>query len=85
MRPIEDLASVTQRLSVFGPIESVTLCGRQSAVVVFKHMVSACNAVSALQSRAPGSLFQCAWQQPFMSRELTLPLTKGPQKLPKRV
>ncbi|XP_069418882.1 testis expressed protein 56-like [Ovis canadensis] len=85
MRPIEDLASVTQRLSVFGPIESVTLCGRQSAVVVFKHMVSACNAVSALQSRAPGSLFQCAWQQPFMSRELTLPLTKGPQKFPKRV
>ncbi|XP_068850312.1 testis expressed protein 56-like [Capricornis sumatraensis] len=84
MRPIEDLASVTQRLSVFGPIESVTLCGRQSAVVVFKHVVSACNAVSALQSRAPGSLFQCAWQQPFMSRELTLPLTKGPQKFPKR-
>nr|XP_019840947.1 PREDICTED: uncharacterized protein C6orf201 homolog [Bos indicus] len=85
MQPTEDLASVTQRLSVFGPIESVTLCGRQSAVVVFKHMVSACNAVSAFQSRAPGSMFQCAWQQRFMSRELRLPPTKSPQKFPKCV
>lgn len=85
MQPTEDLASVTQRLSVFGPIESVTLCGRQSAVVVFKHMVSACNAVSEFQSRAPGSMFQCAWQQRFMSRELRLPPTKSPQKFPKCV
>ncbi|XP_055426477.1 testis expressed protein 56-like [Bubalus kerabau] len=85
MRPTEDLASVTQRLAVFGPIESVTLCGRQSAVVVFRHMVSACNAVSAFQSRAPGSMFQCAWQQQFMSRELRLPPTRSPHKFPKRV
>ncbi|OWK13336.1 hypothetical protein Celaphus_00014639 [Cervus elaphus hippelaphus] len=85
MRPTEDLASVTQRLSAFGPIESVTLCGRQSAVVVFRDMVSACNAVNAFQSRAPGSMFQCAWQQPFMSRELRLPPTKSQRKLPRRV
>ncbi|XP_043306625.1 uncharacterized protein C6orf201 homolog [Cervus canadensis] len=85
MRPTEDLASVTQRLSAFGPIESVTLCGRQSAVVVFRDMVSACNVVNAFQSRAPGSMFQCSWQQPFMSRELRLPPTKSQRKLPRRV
>ncbi|XP_020772592.2 testis expressed protein 56 [Odocoileus virginianus] len=85
MRPTEDLASVTQRLLAFGPIESVTLCGRQSAVVVFKDMVSACNAVNAFQSRAPGSMFQCAWQQPFMSRELRLPPTNSQRKLPRHV
>ncbi|KAB0354831.1 hypothetical protein FD755_022290, partial [Muntiacus reevesi] len=35
-------------------------------------------------SRVPGSMFQCAWQQPFMSRELRLPPTTSQRKLPRR-
>ncbi|EFB16290.1 hypothetical protein PANDA_013580, partial [Ailuropoda melanoleuca] len=69
MQLTEDLQSVIQRLSVFGPIKSVTLCGRQSAIVVFKDMTSACNAVNAFQSRTPGTMFQCSWQQRFMSKD----------------
>ncbi|KAM7322819.1 hypothetical protein ACRRTK_018324 [Alexandromys fortis] len=44
MQPPEDLKSGIQRLSVLGPIVSVTPCGRQSAVVVFKDTTSACKA-----------------------------------------
>ncbi|XP_017705815.1 PREDICTED: uncharacterized protein C6orf201 homolog isoform X3 [Rhinopithecus bieti] len=44
MQPTEDLKSVICRLSAFGPIQSVTVCGRQSAIVAFKDMTSACNA-----------------------------------------
>uniref|UniRef100_A0A8C9AJR5 RRM domain-containing protein n=1 Tax=Prolemur simus TaxID=1328070 RepID=A0A8C9AJR5_PROSS len=69
MQPTEDLKSVICRLSAFGPIQSVTVCGRQSAIVVFKDMTSACNAVSAFQSRIPGTMFQCSWQQRFMSKD----------------
>uniref|UniRef100_A0A287B0D2 RRM domain-containing protein n=1 Tax=Sus scrofa TaxID=9823 RepID=A0A287B0D2_PIG len=73
MRPAEDLDSVTQKLAVFGPIKSVTLCGRQSAVVVFEDTVSACHAVTAFQSRVPGTMFRCAWQQRFMAKDMSLP------------
>nr|Q95JI7.2 RecName: Full=Testis expressed protein 56 [Macaca fascicularis] len=69
MQPTEDLKSVICRLSAFGPIQSVTVCGRQSAIVAFKDMTSACNAVSAFQSRTPGTMFQCSWQQRFMSKD----------------
>ncbi|TEA14778.1 hypothetical protein DBR06_SOUSAS3110099, partial [Sousa chinensis] len=69
MRPTEDLDSVIQRLSVFGPIKSVSLCGRQSAVVVFKHTVSACSTVNAFQSRTPGTMFQCAWPQRLIAKD----------------
>ncbi|XP_032105944.1 uncharacterized protein C6orf201 homolog isoform X1 [Sapajus apella] len=71
MQPAEDLKSVICRLSAFGPIQSVTVCGRQSAIVAFKDMTSACNAVSAFQSRIPGNMFQCSWQQRFMSKDKT--------------
>ncbi|XP_003897037.1 uncharacterized protein C6orf201 homolog [Papio anubis] len=71
MQPTEDLKSVICRLSAFGPIQSVTVCGRQSAIVAFKDMTSACNAVSAFQSRTPGTMFQCSWQQRFMSKDKT--------------
>ncbi|XP_036111470.1 uncharacterized protein C6orf201 homolog [Molossus molossus] len=74
-QPTEDLQSVIQRLSVFGPIKSVNLCGRQSAIVVFENMTSACNAVSAFQSRTPGTLLQCSWQQRFMSKDETLDMS----------
>ncbi|TKC40397.1 hypothetical protein EI555_019237 [Monodon monoceros] len=77
MRPTEDVDSVIQRLSVFGPIKSVSLCGRQSAVVVFEHTVSACSTVNAFQSRTPGTMFQCAWQQRFIAKDVRLPTTKN--------
>ncbi|XP_054447971.1 testis expressed protein 56-like [Pteronotus mesoamericanus] len=68
MQPTEDLHSIIERLSLFGPIKSVNLCGRQSAIVVFENMTSACKAVNAFQSRIPGTMFQCSWQQQFMSK-----------------
>ncbi|XP_076999609.1 testis expressed protein 56-like isoform X2 [Tamandua tetradactyla] len=68
MQPMEDLQSITQRLSAFGPIQSVTPCGKQSAMVVFKDTTSACHAMNAFQSRNPNRLFQCFWQHEFMSK-----------------
>ncbi|XP_032717382.1 uncharacterized protein C6orf201 homolog isoform X1 [Lontra canadensis] len=85
MQPTEDLQSVIQRLLVFGPITSVTLCGRQSAIVVFKDMTSACNAVNAFQSRTPGTMFQCSWQHRFMSKDVRLPMTQILHKFLKHV
>ncbi|VFV30825.1 uncharacterized protein c6orf201, partial [Lynx pardinus] len=69
MQLAEDLQSVIQRLSVFGPIKSVTFCGRQSASMVFEDLTSACNSVNAFQSRTPGTMFKCSWQQHFMSKD----------------
>ncbi|XP_062954269.1 testis expressed protein 56-like [Cynocephalus volans] len=77
MQPTEDLKSVIFRLSAFGPIQSVTVCGRQSAIVAFEDMTSACNAVNAFQSRVPGTMFQCSWQQRFMSKDVRLSVTKN--------
>ncbi|ELK28239.1 hypothetical protein MDA_GLEAN10009291 [Myotis davidii] len=74
MKPTEDLQSVIQKLSNFGPIKSVSLCGQQSAIVVFENTTSACNAVSAFHSRTPGTMVQCSWQQPFMSKVVRIPL-----------
>ncbi|XP_012786218.2 testis expressed protein 56 [Ochotona princeps] len=68
MQPTEDLKSVISKLSVFGPIQSVTPCGRQSATVVYEDMISACRAVSAFQSQVPGTMFQCSWKQRFLSK-----------------
>ncbi|EPQ09825.1 Hypothetical protein D623_10023367 [Myotis brandtii] len=76
MKPTEDLQSVIQKLSNFGPIKSVSLCGQQSAIVVFENTTSACNAVSAFHSRTPGTMVQCSWQQPFMSKVVRVPLPK---------
>uniref|UniRef100_A0A8C5K5C7 Testis expressed 56 n=1 Tax=Jaculus jaculus TaxID=51337 RepID=A0A8C5K5C7_JACJA len=69
MQPTEDLKSVTHTLSEFGPIRSITSCGRQSAVVVFKDVTSACKAVSAFRRWSPGTMFHCTWQQRFMSKD----------------
>ncbi|KAM5268587.1 testis expressed protein 56-like [Hipposideros larvatus] len=85
MKLTEDLRSVIQKLSVFGPIKSVNLCGRQSAIVEFENVTSACNAVSAFQSRAPGTMFQCSWQQRLMSKDVRLSVTKNLCKLLKFV
>lgn len=70
MQPTEDLKSVMSKLSVFGPIQSVTPCGRQSATVVYQDMISACRAVSAFQSQVPGTMFQCSWKQRFLSKNV---------------
>ncbi|XP_039078679.1 uncharacterized protein C6orf201 homolog isoform X1 [Hyaena hyaena] len=83
MQPTEDLQSVIQRLSVFGPIKSVTFFGRQSATVVFQDMTSACNAVNAFQSRTPGTMFQCSWQQRFMSKDKTFSRSYTAKSQPK--
>lgn len=77
MQPTEDLRSVIQTLSVFGPIKSVNLCGQQSATVEFENMTSACNAMNAFQSRVPGTMFQCSWQQQLMSKDVRLHVTKN--------
>ncbi|NP_080026.2 testis expressed protein 56 isoform X1 [Mus musculus] len=71
LQPTEDLKSVIQRLSALGPIISVTPSGRQSAVVVFRDITSACKAVSAFQSMSGGSMFQCSWQHRFMAKNKT--------------
>lgn len=70
MQPTENLESVTQKLSLFGPIQSVTPCGRQSAVVVFEDIVAACKAVNAFGSRTSGTVFLCSWKQQFMSKDV---------------
>ncbi|KAM8790793.1 testis expressed protein 56-like isoform 1-T1 [Rhynchonycteris naso] len=77
MQPTEDLQSIIQRLSMFGPIKSVNLCGRQTAIVVFENVTSACKVVNAFQSRTPGTMLHCSWQQGFMSEDVRLPLIKN--------
>ncbi|NP_001013907.1 testis expressed protein 56 [Rattus norvegicus] len=71
LQPSEDLKSVIQRLSALGPIISVTPCGRESAVVVFRDAASACKAVSAFQTMSADSMFHCSWQHRFMSKNKT--------------
>ncbi|XP_012872071.1 PREDICTED: uncharacterized protein C6orf201 homolog [Dipodomys ordii] len=81
MQPIEDLRSVVRKLSMFGPIRTVTPCGRQSAILVYEDLTSACRAVSAFYSRIPGTMFNCSWQQRFMTKDLKLAMEKGTRKL----
>ncbi|KFO33753.1 hypothetical protein H920_04747 [Fukomys damarensis] len=76
LHPTEDLKSVMDLLSAFGPIQSVTACGRQSAIVVFSDINSACKAVSAFHSKVPGSTLQCSWQQRFMAKDVRFSITK---------
>lgn len=78
LQPSEDLKSVIQRLSALGPIISVTPCGRESAVVVFRDAASACKAVSAFQTMSAESMFHCSWQHRFMSKNVRLPIVKKP-------
>ncbi|XP_004473627.2 testis expressed protein 56 [Dasypus novemcinctus] len=80
MQPTEDLQSVIQKLSGFGPVRSVTPSGQQSAIVVFKDTNSACHAMNAFQNKSPGRLFQCFWQQPFMSTPKKVYSTKHTEK-----
>lgn len=58
---------------MFGPIESVRECGAKSAVVVFEDLSSACRAVSAFESRGPGTAVLCTWLHPFMRTQVRPP------------
>ncbi|XP_044860015.1 uncharacterized protein C6orf201 homolog [Mauremys mutica] len=62
-----DYHSVIQELSRFGAIESVTPSGRQTAVVIFKDIISACKAMNAFPANNPGRRIQCVWHHKFMS------------------
>uniref|UniRef100_A0A674J328 RRM domain-containing protein n=1 Tax=Terrapene triunguis TaxID=2587831 RepID=A0A674J328_9SAUR len=62
-----DYHSVIQELSRFGAIESVTPSGRQTAVVIFKDIISACKAMNAFPANDPGRRIQCVWHHKFMS------------------
>ncbi|XP_050796321.1 uncharacterized protein C6orf201 homolog [Gopherus flavomarginatus] len=62
-----DYHSVIEELSRFGAIESVTPSGRQTAVVIFKDIISACKAMKAFPANNPGRRIQCVWHHKFMS------------------
>ncbi|KAM4835655.1 testis expressed protein 56-like [Thomomys bottae] len=80
MQPIEDLRSVAQKLSMFGPIQTITPCGRQSAILVYEDITSACKAVAAFHSRIPGTMFHCCWQQRFMTKDKSFQIGKTEPK-----
>ncbi|KAG6925289.1 chromosome 6 orf 201, partial [Chelydra serpentina] len=62
-----DYHSVIQELSRFGAIESVTPSGRQTAIVIFKDIISACKAMNAFPANNPSRRIQCVWHHKFMS------------------
>ncbi|XP_055451069.1 testis expressed protein 56-like [Psammomys obesus] len=66
LRPTENLKTVSQKLAEFGPIVSITPCGRKSAFVVYKDTTSACKAMNAFKTA--GTVFHCSWQHQFMSK-----------------
>lgn len=60
--------SVVQELKKFGDIESVMPFGRQTVVIVFKEIRSACKAIRAFPPHGSSQNLQCAWHYKFMSR-----------------
>ncbi|XP_033010535.1 uncharacterized protein C6orf201 homolog [Lacerta agilis] len=63
-----DRQSVIQELKKFGDIESVTPFGRQTVIVVFKEICSACKAVSAFPPECSEGGIRCFWHHKFMSK-----------------
>ncbi|XP_070603283.1 testis expressed protein 56-like [Erythrolamprus reginae] len=63
-----DQQSTIQELVNFGDIESLTPCGRQSLIVTFKEIRSACKAVSAFPPNGPHRQLQCFWHHKCMSK-----------------
>lgn len=55
---------------MFGPIRSVRRYGRDSAVVVFEELSSACRAMSAAETHVADRGLRCAWHPRFMSRHV---------------
>ncbi|KAH0617951.1 hypothetical protein JD844_016751 [Phrynosoma platyrhinos] len=66
-----DQKSVLQELAKFGEIESVAPFGRQTVIVVFKEVTSACKAMSAFPPNGPDRSMQCFWHHKFMSKYVT--------------
>ncbi|XP_003497531.1 uncharacterized protein C6orf201 homolog [Cricetulus griseus] len=77
LKQTEDFNSVVKRLSAIGPIISATPCGRESVVVVFKDISSACKAVNAFPAISASTMFQCSWQHQFMSKKVRLSIAKN--------
>ncbi|XP_063154913.1 testis expressed protein 56-like [Candoia aspera] len=63
-----DQQSVIQELTNFGDIESLTPFGRQTVIVTFKEICSACKAVSAFPPNGPKRHLQCFWHHKFLSK-----------------
>ncbi|XP_015670790.1 uncharacterized protein C6orf201 homolog [Protobothrops mucrosquamatus] len=63
-----DHQSAVQELANFGDIESLIPCGRQTVIVTFKEIHSACKAVSAFPPNGPNRHLQCIWHHKFMSK-----------------
>ncbi|XP_062986085.1 testis expressed protein 56-like [Elgaria multicarinata webbii] len=63
-----DQQSVIEELAKFGDIESVTPFGRQTVIVIFKEITSACKAVNAFPPNCPERGMQCFWHHKFMSK-----------------
>lgn len=63
-----DQQSTIQELANFGDIESLIPCGRQTVIVTFKEIRSACKAVSAFPPNGPNRQLQCFWHHKFMSQ-----------------
>ncbi|XP_074064738.1 testis expressed protein 56-like [Macrotis lagotis] len=68
MRPQMNQESVTEELSIFGPIESVTTLGRRSALIIYENIISACRAVSAFPAEIEDARLQCFWYHKFMTK-----------------
>ncbi|XP_068959662.1 testis expressed protein 56-like [Petaurus breviceps papuanus] len=71
MKPSMKENLVTEELLVFGPIESVTTLGRQSALIIYEDIISACRAVSAFPANNEGRRLQCCWYHKFMAKYKT--------------
>ncbi|XP_062833773.1 testis expressed protein 56-like [Anolis carolinensis] len=63
-----DQKSVLRELAKFGEIESVTPFGRQTVVVTFREIRSACKAMRAFPPNGPERNMRCFWHHKFMSK-----------------
>ncbi|KAF7246067.1 hypothetical protein EYD10_07869 [Varanus komodoensis] len=63
-----DQQLVIEELGKFGDIESITPFGRQTVIVKFKEIRSACKAVSAFPANGPDKGMRCFWHHKFMSK-----------------
>ncbi|XP_074126903.1 testis expressed protein 56-like [Sminthopsis crassicaudata] len=67
-KPPMSQESVAEEMLVFGPIESITTLGKQSALIIYENIISACRAVSAFSTDTSGRNIRCYWFHKFMSK-----------------
>ncbi|XP_067323616.1 testis expressed protein 56-like [Anolis sagrei] len=72
-----DQKSVLRELEKFGEIESVTPFGRQTVIVAFREIRSACKAMRAFPPNGPERNMRCFWHHKFMSKYKTPKLRKS--------